>query len=141
MDLRSRVIAHHEATGEGSILCARRFGVGEASVRRWFAQLKERETLAPKAAKGGKPPKIADSELPLVVQLAETGHTTMNDLCDRWFDRTGLRVSTSTMARTFVRATLTHKKTLIARRSAPGRTSSSDEKHSAPRSNRGSSRR
>ena len=111
LDLRSRIVAHHDDTGDGSILCARVFRVGEATVRRLFAALRTTNSLAPKLATGGITPKIPDDSLDLVkVLVAANNDLVMDELRELWFARTGTAVSTATMGRALKRAGLTLKK-------------------------------
>lgn len=117
-DLRVRIIAHHEESGDGSILCGRLFRVGEATVRRLFALHRETNSVAPKHATGGVDPKISDDDLKLLkVDVEANNDLTMSEVRDNWAERTGTIVSTATMGRALKRAGLTLKKRPDAPRS------------------------
>lgn len=142
MDLRTRIFEHHRATGQRSVLCARHFDVGEATVRRLLAQQRSRETLEPKAHTGGLPPKIPDDKLEVIRIMVELNNDlVLSELCDRWFDRTGVRVSPPTMSRTLKRAGLTLKKRRGEQSSESDLTSSSGAGSSVKPSKHGSSKR
>lgn len=67
LELRERVVAAYEA-GEGGYIClARRFKVGEASVKRWVRQFRRDGDLGPKKKGGGTPSRIDMRRLELVV--------------------------------------------------------------------------
>lgn len=65
--LRERVVKAYEA-GEGSYpTIARRFRVGEASVRRWVGQSRDIGDLRPKKKRGGTPSVISVKELEAIL--------------------------------------------------------------------------
>ena len=55
MELRTRVIAAYEAGEGGYILLARRFKLGEATVKRWVWRFKKEGIIQPKKKSGGTP--------------------------------------------------------------------------------------
>ena len=142
MDLRIRIVAHHEETGDGSILCSRIFRVGEATVRRLLASWRETGSVAPKEATGGADPKISDEDLRVIrIVVAKSNDLVRSELCDLWCDRTGTRVSKATMGRALKRADLTLKKRPRGRLSGSAPTSSNDGRSSARSSRRVSSKK
>lgn len=134
-DLRLRIIAHHEDTGDGSILCGRLFRVGEATVRRYFALYRETNSVAPRQATGGTDPKISDDDLELLkIEVQANNDLIRSEVRDNWAARTSTIVSTATMGRALKRAGLTLKKRPGERRSGSARTLS----NGAPPSERSS---
>lgn len=129
LDLRTRVVAAAQETGERSILLGRRFDVPEANVRRWLAQFAATGSVEPKAATGGRAPRISDDELVKVRILVESSPgATVAELAQRWTDHTGVTVAEETFRRTLIRAGISHKKTVFAQASETVRTSSKSEK-------------
>lgn len=133
MDLRRRIFAHRERTGDSYEETALHFDVGEATVNRLFALHRKTGTLEPKPRVGGPPPTISVEDLELLRVMVEADNdATLKELCDRWQDRRGAKLSTSTMFRALKRAGITLKKSRSGRRNDSGRTSSSVELHSPP---------
>lgn len=129
MDLRRRIFAYRERTGATLEETAKHFDVGEATVNRLFALHRNTGSLDPKPRVGGPPPTIGDGDIELLRIMVEADNdATLQDLCDRWHDRKGVRVSTSTMFRVVKRAGLTLKKSRSARRSDSAPTSSQGAK-------------
>lgn len=128
LDLRRRIFEYRQRTGATLAETAERFAVGEATVNRLFARQRATGALAPKTdVVHGPPPRIADDKLVLLRIIVEANNdATVNDICDRWFDRTDERISRATMTRSLVRAGLTLKKSRAVRRNASARTSSKD---------------
>jgi transposase len=125
LDLRKRIFAHREKTGATFEETAAHFDVGEATVNRLFALHRSTGSLEPKPRVGGPPPTIGDDDLALLRIIVEANNdATLKDLCDRWHDRKGIRISASTMFRVVKRAGLTLKKSRSERQSDSGRTSS-----------------
>ena len=141
-DLRRRIWEFHGSTGATIEETARRFMVGTASVKRILAALRKTGSLAPKPPNGGPPPKVSDDKLGVIRAIVEVNNdATRQDLCDRWFDRTGERLSVATITQVLRRAGLTLKKRVSVRAAASSRKSSSEGKTSRAKSPTGSSRK
>ncbi len=110
LELRLRVVAAVEEDGDTYEQAADRFKVGVASVDRWLALARKGE-LAPKPNRNGHQPVIRDGlEEDLRALLRERSEDTLPELCDRFEERTGVQVSTSTMSRSIRRLGFTRKK-------------------------------
>lgn len=141
-DLRRRIWEFHGSTGATIEETATHFMVGTASVKRILAALRTTGSLSPKPPNGGPPPKVSEEKLGVIRAIVEVNNdATRQDLCDRWFDRTGERLSVATMGRVLRRAGLTLKKRVSAPAAASSLKSSSGEESSLGRSRAGSSRR
>jgi transposase len=141
-DLRRRIWEFLGSTGATVEETATHFMVGSATVKRILRRLRETGSLEPKRATGGKAPRIPDEKLGVIRVIVETNNdATLQDICDRWFDRTGDRVSISTMSRVVERAGLTLKKSPSEPAAASSPKSSSGGASSSTRSRSGSSRR
>lgn len=110
-DLRARIVAAYER-GEGTYQeIAERFGVGEASVSRLLRRRRERDDLAPEPHGGGNPPLIPEELMGALIDLvAEAPDRTVEELCDEWKKRHGVRPSRSSMTRSLGRAGITRKR-------------------------------
>ena len=124
-DLRSRVIAHHKATGDGRILLSRLFSIGSATAYRWVTENAATGSVGPKvAARKGPLPKIGDDDLErLRLLVAAKRDRTLQQLCDAWREQADVLVDDATMHRALVRAGLSLKKRRFARTNASGQTS------------------
>ena len=110
-DLRRRIFEFRGSTGASVEDVALRFDVGTATVKRLFATLRKTGSLEPKQAKGGKAPAIPPEKFDVLRAIVEaTNDATCQDLADRWFDRTGVRLSPQSMSRILKQANLPLKK-------------------------------
>ena len=109
-DLRTRVVEAY-GRGEGTQReLGKRFGVGEAWVRRWWRRWREAQTVEPRRRPGSKP-KVGAAGLEVLLQLVKaTPDATRDELADNLFDRVGVRVSVATVGRMLVRLGWTRKK-------------------------------
>jgi putative transposase len=110
-DLRRRIYEFRASTQATPEETAARFDVGAATVKRLFATIRKTGSLDPKPARGGKPPAIPPEKFDVLRAIVEAvNDATLQDICDRWFDRTGVRRSTQTMSRVLQDADLPLKK-------------------------------
>lgn len=110
-DLRGRVIAAWQAK-EGSMRqIAARFKVSLSFVRNLLRHYRESGQVSAKR-RGGYLRPIIDGKRLQVVQnlLIEQNDASLSELCDRFFERTGISVSVTTMQRAVQRLRITHKK-------------------------------
>ena len=132
--LRERVIAHHQDTGDGRVLLGRLFRIGSATAYRWIAQVKATGSSKAKApARRGPEAKIPDTRLEeLRVLVAEKSDRTLNELCAQWKAKSGVLVDDATMHRAIVRAGLSLKNKRRGSSTVRVRTSSRRSTCSAP---------
>lgn len=110
-DLRRRIFEFRGSTSADVEETARHFAVGPATVKRLFASLRKTGSLDPKPATGGVPPAIPPEQFGALRVVVEANNdATLRDLCDRWFEETGVRVSEPTMCRVLKKADLPLKK-------------------------------
>ena len=115
-DLRQRVVDAYER-GEGTQAeIAARFGVGEASVRRWLALKRETGRLAPRVAERyGLAPLIEVANLRVLESLiAEHPDGTNDELATLLAEATGVLVSASTISRSIGILGWTRKKSALS---------------------------
>lgn len=141
-DLRRRIWEFHGSTGATIEETAEHFMVGTASVKRILAGLRKTGSLSPKPHGGGPPTKVPDDKLGVIRAIVEVNNdATRQDLCDRWFDRTGERLSVATMGRVLRRAGLTLKKKASGPAGASSPRSNSEGRTSPAKSPAGSSKK
>jgi transposase len=109
-DLRERAVKAYE-NGEGTLVeLGARFGVGEASVKRWVWRWRKDGTLEPRPRPGA--PRIVDAEGHEALREIVTAHPdyTRDELADELQQRIGISVSVATMGRMLKRIGWTRKK-------------------------------
>lgn len=112
VDLRERVVAAYKR-GEGTqVEIAQRFGIGEASVRRWVRRDRETGNVAPKTDfRHGPAPKIEMANLAVLEELLGSNKDATNaELAELMEERTGIAVSDSTISRSIAILGWTRKK-------------------------------
>jgi transposase len=122
-ELRLRVVSAYEA-GEGSYpTIAKRFSVGEASVRRWVHLNRDHGTVAPRKRRGGTPSSIGGIDLEML--LGKLGDANAGELTAAFNRRRrgANRVHVSSMKRALYRHGYVVKKNEFGRWSISGPTS------------------
>ena len=97
-DLRKRIIV---AIGEGKSRreVARLFHVSLSTVKRYVRQWREQGNLLPKPIPGRPPRKLALLQAKLQTQLDASPDATLEEHCEHWEAREGIKVSIATMSR------------------------------------------
>jgi transposase len=85
-------------------------GVSSATIKRYVKQRREMGTVAPKAIPGRPPKKLGPLQAELVAQLQAHDDLRLEDHCQWWEQRHGVKVSTATMSRAIKRVGWTRKK-------------------------------
>jgi transposase len=113
MDLRQRV---YGALERGSIRgTAARFEVSETFIYSLKKRYREAGTLAPRGHRGGQRRRVDEAGSRYLQQvLAEAPDLTLNELCQRYEEKFGQRVSQSARDRALKRLEITRKKRLSA---------------------------
>lgn len=121
--LRQRAVDAYVG-GHGTIdEIAGRFVVGPASLKRWVRSWRLHQTVEPKPATGGRPPKLdAHCEEVLRTLVDEQPDAFCWELADRLEERTGVKVDEDTIGRALTRLGITRKKKRSKPRSSSGRT-------------------
>ena len=118
VDLRERIVGAL-AAGSTQAAVARTFGVGRATVQRYFYQHCTTGTLTPQPIPGPSV-RIGPTLEPLLrVQLAAAPDATLAEHCAQWERDHGVRLSVATMHRAIERLGWTRKKRVSGR---PSRT-------------------
>jgi transposase len=111
LDLRSRIVQACDEKLETRQEIADRFGVCTAFIRRLLQRRRECHSIAAKPHRGGFASKLNASRLEEIGSLVlEQPDATLAELCDRLHQRTGIKVSISTMCLALRRLGLVRKK-------------------------------
>ena len=113
IDLRQRVLAAYQDK-EGSMRhLSERFKVSLSFVRDLTRQYRQTGTVAPKPHGGSAIAKLGVAQLPIVRALVEDQpDALLEELCERFAEKTGVMVSISTMHRAVHRLKLSVKKNI-----------------------------
>ena len=111
---RQRVINAYEAKEGTQRQLAERFQVSQSFVTRLIRRYRHTGKIEPKSRGGGTKAKIKESQLGQIEQLVEEQpDVLLRELCDRWQQKTGIKVSISTMQRQLQKLKLTTKKSFV----------------------------
>lgn len=111
VDLRQRVLAAYQAKEGSQRQLAERFKVSLSFVRDLTRRYRQTGTVEPKPHGGGAVAKLGASELLSVKALVEAQpDALLEELCERFAQKTGVNVSVSTMQRAGQRLELSVKK-------------------------------
>ena len=118
LDLRQKIVDAY-TNKEGSYRqLAKRFRVSLSFVQTLLKRYRETGTLEPKPHGGGQSPKLSLEQSALIPQLvAEDNAATLEQLCKRLEQRTGVKVSRATMGRLLAKFDLSPRKTVTLLRS------------------------
>ncbi len=112
LDLRQKIINAHNNKEDSLRQLASRFKVSLNFVQKLIRRYHNEGTLEPLPHGGGSVPKLAN-HLNVVQQLVEEDNdATLAELCERIEQRTGVRVSQSTLFRVLQQLKLTRKKNI-----------------------------
>ncbi len=109
-DLRERVVFSVES-GECNIPeAARRYKISEPSVERWLARKRATDSCAPLPHAGGVPRKLAAAHRLIRAAVKAQPDATLQDLCERVEQESGIKSDPSMMCRELARLKLPLKK-------------------------------
>ncbi len=110
-DLRRKIIETKLDTLESDQKIAERFRVSRSFVNKLVRQYEQSGNYEPLPHGGGAQPKLKREQIVLVIQLVEEDNdATLEQLSDRLKEKTGIKVSSSTLCRLLQRLKLTRKK-------------------------------
>lgn len=113
VDLRQRVIAAYQAKEGSQRQLAERFKVSLSFIRDLRRHYRETGTVEPKPHGGGAVAKLGELQLPIVQALIEAQpDALLEELCERFAQKSGIQVSASTMQRAGCRLGLSVKKNI-----------------------------
>lgn len=110
-DFRQKILETKHKTQDSNQQIAVRFQVSYSFVRRLLKRYESTGSVEPNPHGGGKALKLNSQQIDVVTQLVEEDNdATLQQLCDRTEEKTGLKVSVPTMCRLLQRLELTRKK-------------------------------
>ena len=110
-DFRWKIVETKQKTQDSNQEIAVRFQVSYSFVRRLLKRYESTGSVEPNPHGGGKALKLNSQQIDVVTQLVEEDNdATLQQLCDRTEEKTGLKVSVPTMCRLLQRLELTRKK-------------------------------
>lgn len=113
LDLRQRIIAAYQDKEGSQRQLAERFKVSLSFVRDLSRRHRETGRVEPKAHGGGAIAKLGIAQLPVVKALVEAQpDALLEELCERFTEKSGVQVSVSTMQRAVTRLKLSVKKNI-----------------------------
>lgn len=113
---RKKIVETRQNTNKSIQQIAERFGVSYSFVRKLLKRYEAKGTIEPDPHGGGKSLKLNLQQIEIVIQLVEEdSNATLQQLCDRLEERTGMKVSIPTMYRLLQRLKLTRKKDIHTR--------------------------
>ena len=114
IDLRQRIVNAYEAKEGSQRKLAKRFQVSLSFVKRLIRRYRDTGEIQPKSHGGGAIAKITRADLAQINQLVEEQpDALLRELCERWEQKQGIRVSISTMHRKLQQLRLTTKKNSV----------------------------
>ncbi|HEX3643531.1 MAG TPA: helix-turn-helix domain-containing protein [Ktedonobacteraceae bacterium] len=116
-DLRERIL-HAVDQGKPRAEVIRLFGVSRASIKRYLKQRRETGNVLPKPIPGRPPKKISLLLATLKTQLEAYPDATLEEHCQRWEAREGVKVSTATMSRALQHLGWSRKKDINSKKKA-----------------------
>ena len=108
-DLRQRILQTVDE-GKTQAQAACLLKVSETTVKRYVRQRRERGHVRPKPIPGRPPTKRAPLEAQLQPQLEKQPDATLQEHCDTWEAKAGIKISISTMSRAIQHLQWTRKK-------------------------------
>lgn len=110
-DLRLKILETKKKTNESIQQLAERFQVSYSFVNRLIKRYETTGSVEPKPHGGGQSPKLKADQWEVVAKLIEEDNdATLQQLCDRLAENTGIKVSVPTMCRILQKLKLTRKK-------------------------------
>ncbi|MGH2414382.1 MAG: helix-turn-helix domain-containing protein [Microcystaceae cyanobacterium] len=111
LDLRQKIIETYETEKISQRKLAARFRVALSFISKLLNQWREKRDLRPKSHGGGKKLKLLPAHIIILGDLVqEKNDATQKELSEQLHEKTGVKVSGSTVSRVLTRLNLTVKK-------------------------------
>lgn len=121
LDLREKIVSTYEAGNTSIRQVAERFQVSKTTVQSLLKRKQATGALKPAPATGGKASQLTGYEQEIAEMVETHRDYTLSEYCEYWQDKTGVRVSESTMCRFLQKQELTLKKNISQRSSRRSR--------------------
>lgn len=111
LDLRQKIINAYTGGGISQRGLAKQFGVAKSFIQKLLKQYRETGSIAPKVRVEQTPPKLNDAHRVILAEIVEANNdATLAELRDKVYERTSIRVGTTTMHTTLKTMGLSVKK-------------------------------
>ncbi|MFZ4664851.1 MAG: helix-turn-helix domain-containing protein [Prochlorotrichaceae cyanobacterium] len=109
LDLREKIVQAYEAGNTSIRQIAERFQVNKSTVQDLLNRKRTTGSIASTPATGGKQSQLIGQEQKFEEMVKENPDLTLNEYCELWEEKTGVRLSQSTLWRFFKKQGLTRK--------------------------------
>lgn len=111
LDLRQKIVTRYDAGGISQRQLAKQFGVALSFVQKLLKQRREVGNIAPKVRQTQTPSKLNAEHLIVLSEIVKANNDAiLEELQQLLFERSGILISRSTMARLLIKLNLTRKK-------------------------------
>ena len=116
IDLRQKIVDAYDRGDISQRKLAQQFGVAKSFVQKILKQRRETNSILPKVRLNQTPPKLKEEHRVILAELVEANNdATLAELCEQIYERTGIRVGTTTMHNTLKKMEITVKKNSLSR--------------------------
>ena len=116
IDLRQKIVDAYDRGDISQRKLAQQFGVAKSFVQKILKQRRETNSILPKVRLNQTPPKLKEEHRVILAELVEAKNdATLAELCEQIYERTGIRVGTTTMHNTLKKMEITVKKNSLSR--------------------------
>lgn len=116
IDLRQKIVDAYDRGDISQRKLAQQFGVAKSFVQKILKQRRETNSILPKVRLNQTPPKLKEEHRVILAELVEANNdATLAELCEQIYERTGIRVGTTTMHNTLKKLEITVKKNSLSR--------------------------
>jgi len=116
IDLRQKIVDAYDRGGISQRKLAQQFGVAKSFVQKILKQRRETNSIAPKVRLNQTPPKLKEEHRVILAELVEANNdATLAEMCEQIYEKTGIRVGTTTMHNTLKKLEITVKKNSLSR--------------------------
>ena len=116
IDLRQKIVDAYDRGDISQRKLAQQFGVAKSFVQKILKQRRETNSILPKVRLNQTPPKLKEEHRVILAELVEAKNdATLAELCEQIYERTGIRVGTTTMHNTLKKLEITVKKNSLSR--------------------------
>jgi transposase len=110
LDLQEKIVGAYEAGNTSIRKVAQLFQVSKSTVQALLNRKWETHSLTHRPATGGKPSQLGGHEAHITALVNDHPDYTLSEYCECWEEKTGVRLSESTMCRFLNQQNLTLKK-------------------------------
>lgn len=110
LDLRQKIVDAYTQGEESVRKVASRFKVARSFVQKLIKRYQQEQTIEPLPHGGGFASQLSEHSQAIAQLVEESPDATLQELCEKLYEQTGVEVSRSTMCRFLEKLNLTRKK-------------------------------